>query len=163
MTIKTKESLRNLIIYALQNDLDTANNAANTAKETATSKETVAENKYDTFGLEASYLAHGQSIRVNELAEAIDRYTNLPFKQFDEHDNIDVTALVTLETEKDNNKYFFLGPVAGGLKLHWEGNDIMVITPSTPLGRQLLGKQLDDTIELHIKNNHIIYEIIAID
>ena len=158
-----KESLRKLIVDALTKDFETANNAANTAKETATSKETVAENKYDTFGLEASYLAHGQSIRVNELAEAIERYTNLPLKQFGEYDNIDITALVSLETEDNSNKYFFLGPVAGGLKLHWEGKDIMVITPSTPLGRQLLGKQLDDTIELHIKNNHIIYEIIAID
>jgi transcription elongation GreA/GreB family factor len=161
--MENKESLRKLIIDALTKDFETANNAANTAKETATSKETVAENKYDTFGLEASYLAHGQSIRVNELAEAIERYTNLPFKQFGGHDNVDTTALVTLETENDNNKYFFIGPEAGGLKLHWEGKDIMVITPSTPLGRQLLGKQLDDTIELHIKNNRIIYEIIAVD
>ncbi len=161
--MKKKELLRKLIISAIKVDLDAASKAANTAKETATSKETVAENKYDTFGLEASYLAHGQSIRVNELAEAIERYTNLPFKQFDQHDNIDITALVTLESENGSNKYFFLGPEAGGLKLHWESKDIMVITPSTPLGRQLLGKQLDDTIELHIKNNHIIYEITAID
>ncbi|OUS03051.1 hypothetical protein A9Q81_08130 [Gammaproteobacteria bacterium 42_54_T18] len=161
--MSNKELLRKLIIDALKKDFETANNAANSAKETATSKETVAENKYDTFGLEASYLAHGQSIRVNELAEAIELYSNLSFKKFNEDDNVDVTALVTLETEKNSNKYFFLGPVAGGLKLHWEGNNIMVITPSTPLGRQLLGKQLDDTIELHIKSNHIIYEIIAID
>ena len=150
--MKNKESLRKLILDALTKDFETANNAANTAKETATSKETVAENKYDTFGLEASYLAHGQSIRVNE-----------PFKQFDECDNIDITALVTLETENNSKKYFFLGPEAGGLKLHWEDRDIMVITPNTPLGRQLLGKQLDDTIELYVKNNRIIYEIIAID
>ena len=161
--MKEKSSLRKLIIKALKEDLDTASKAANTAKETATSKETVAENKYDTFGLEASYLAHGQSIRANELATAIEHYENLPFKQFGEHDNIDITALVTLETDSNYIKYFFLGPEAGGLKLHWEGKEIMVITPSTPLGRQLLGKQLDDTIELHIKNNHIIYEIAAID
>ena len=161
--MKNKESLRKLILDALTKDFETANNAANTAKETATSKETVAENKYDTFGLEASYLAHGQSIRVNELAEAIERYTSAPFKPFDECDNIDITALVTLETENNSKKHFFLGPEAGGLKLHWENRDIMVITPNTPLGRQLLGKQLDDTIELYVKNNRIIYEIIAID
>ena len=161
--MSNKELLRKLIIDALKKDFETANNAANSAKETATSKETVAENKYDTFGLEASYLAHGQSIRVNKLAEAIERYVNLPFKKFDEHDNVDITALVTLETENSGRKYFFLGPEAGGLKLQWEGKDIMVITPSTPLGRQLLGKQLDDTIELHIKNNRIIYKIAAIN
>ena len=158
-----KESLRKLIVDALTTDFETANNAANTAKETATSKETVAENKYDTFGLEASYLAHGQSIRAIELAEAVERYKSLPFKQFDEHDNVEITALVTLETENKGNKYFFLGPEAGGLKLHWEDKDIMVITPSTPLGRQLLEKQLDDTVELYVKNNRIIYEIVAIN
>ena len=161
--MKEKERLRKLIIRAIKVDFDAASKAANTAKETATSKETVAENKYDTFGLEASYLAHGQSIRVNELAAAIECYSSLPFKKFNEHDSIDITALVTLETESNSNKYFFLGPEAGGLKLHWEGKDIMVITPSTPLGRQLFGKQLDDTVALYVKNNRITYEIIAIN
>jgi len=161
--MKNKSSLRKLIINALKEDLDTASKAANTAKETATSKETVAENKYDTFGLEASYLAHGQSIRANELASAIEHYANLPFKQFCKKDNVDVTALITLETDNNTTKHFFLGPEAGGLKIHWQGKDIMVITPNTPLGRQLLGKQLDDTIELDIKNNHIVYEVTAID
>lgn len=157
-----KESLRNVIIRALEKDLNTASAAADTARDTATSKETVAENKYDTFGLEASYLAHGQSKRVHEFQQAIHQYTALPFKVFTPNDDIELSALVTLATETGEEKHFFLGPEAGGFKIQWEGKDIMVITISTPLGRQLQGKNLDDTIELHLGNKSITYDVVAI-
>jgi len=161
-----KESLRKTIIDALAQDLSTASNAADTARATATSKETVAENKYDTFGLEASYLAHGQSIRVEELQHAIDHYTSLPFKAFGEDDEIELSATIALiptdNNKNGNEKVFFIGPAAGGLKIHWNNTDIMVITTGTPLGRQLLGKQLDDVVTLIVNHNPIEYEIIAI-
>jgi len=158
-----KESLRQAIIDALENDLGTASKAADSARETATSKETVAENKYDTFGLEASYLAHGQSKRVAEFQQAIHHYKTLPFKKFGDDDEIDISALVTLATEDGTEKHFFLGPEAGGSKTYWNDKEIMIITPSTPLGRQLKGKQLDDTIELHLGNNNVKYDVVSID
>lgn len=158
-----KEPLRQAIISALENNLNTASKAADTARDTATSKETVAENKYDTFGLEASYLAHGQSIRALELQQAIQHYEKLPLKHFEKNDIVELTALVTLATEENIEKYLFLGPEAGGLKIFLEKKEIMIITPRTPLGNQLLGKRLDDVVELNLKNTHTTYEIIAID
>lgn len=157
--MNNKESLRQAIILALQANLDTATRAANAAKETATSKETVAENKYDTFGLEASYLAHGQSKRVEELLCAIKCYTSMPLKEFSEDDEIDISALVTVSTDNDDVKHFFLGPEAGGLKIECQDKTIMVITPSTPLGKQLLGKQLDDVIKISTTQTVTTYEI----
>ena len=59
------------IIAALTDQRDHAAAAADQARETATSKENIAENKYDTFGLEAAYLAHGQSTRVQQLTAEI--------------------------------------------------------------------------------------------
>ena len=160
--MKNKESLRKAIINALEKDLATASKAADTARDTATSKETVAENKYDTFGLEASYLAHGQSMRVLEFQQAIQQYESLPLIHFEEKDVIDLTALVTLATKDGLEKFFFIGPEAGGLKVLWDNKDIMVITPKTPLGNQLTGKGLDDTVELTLKNKHTTYEITSI-
>ena len=158
-----KNTLRQTIINALKLDLKNATRAADTARETATSKETVAENKYDTFSLEASYLAHGQSKRANELLQAIDCYQSLPFTAFTETTTISISALITLRTDDDSKKCYFLGPDAGGLKIIWNDIDIMIITPDTPLGRQLIGKQLDDTVELMIHNNITTYDIIAIE
>ena len=54
-----KAKLHQTIITALNVVLETSKKAAIQAHETATNGETVAENKYDTFALEASYLAAG--------------------------------------------------------------------------------------------------------
>jgi len=42
----------------------------------------------------------------------------------------------------------FLAPVSGGVKFVFEGQTIVVITQSSPLGKQLLGKYLDDEFEM---------------
>ncbi len=56
-----KQTVHQLILDKLKIDLDIAERAAQTAYETATHEENIAENKYDTLGLEASYLAAGQA------------------------------------------------------------------------------------------------------
>ncbi|KPC57834.1 Uncharacterized protein AC509_2176 [Pseudomonas amygdali pv. morsprunorum] len=50
-----KQDVLQSIIDKLEIDLDIAQRAAQTAYETATHEENIAENKYDTLGLEASY------------------------------------------------------------------------------------------------------------
>ena len=59
-----KTNVIKTIIALLEVQYQTAIDAAKEAHSTATDDETIAENKYDTFALEASYLAHGQSQRV---------------------------------------------------------------------------------------------------
>ena len=54
-----KHAVHQLILEKLTVDLDIAQRAAQTAYETATHEENIAENKYDTLGLEAAYLASG--------------------------------------------------------------------------------------------------------
>ena len=157
-----KESLKAVIIEALTHDLHTAMNAASSARDTATSKESIAENKYDTFGLEASYLAHGQSQRALDLQQSINRYKALAFKDFHPDDAIDITCLVSLIDQDDVERWFFIGPTGGGLKVKWQTRDITVITPDTPLGSQLMGKSVDDAVELTLSNKKISYEVLEI-
>ena len=66
-----KHAVHQLILEKLSVDLDIAQRAAQTAYETATHEENIAENKYDTLGLEASYLAAGQAKRVEEIKQAL--------------------------------------------------------------------------------------------
>ena len=156
--MSNKELLRQAILAVLNHNLTTAMHAADTAKDTATSKESIAENKYDTFGLEASYLAHGQSQRALALQDSIYRFRHLTFKDFTEDDVIDLTCLVTL-SDSDTEKLFFMGPVGGGLKVEWMGREVTVITPETPLGVQLMGKAIDDTVELTLSQKKTLFEI----
>ena len=159
---KDKTSLRQVILKVLEEELLAASRAADSARETATSKETIAENKYDTFGLEASYLAHGQSKRAAELLQAIDCYKSLSFTAFTDSSDISLTAVVALESAHGEIKTLFIGPCAGGLQVSWQEMDLMVITLQTPLGCQLLGKQLDDIAELVINNQCIKYKIVGV-
>lgn len=83
-----KKKLLRLITEKLAADLEVAVRAAQTAHETATHEENVAENKYDTLGLEAAYLAAGQSRRVEEIRQALGLYRNLVLRDFDEEQGI---------------------------------------------------------------------------
>ena len=62
-----KQSIAQQVIEHLTGDLSAAEQAARVAHETATHEENIAENKYDTLGLEAAYLAAGQARRVEEI------------------------------------------------------------------------------------------------
>lgn len=52
--------LQQQVLERLADDLLQVEQAARVAHETATHEENIAENKYDTLGLEAAYLATGQ-------------------------------------------------------------------------------------------------------
>ena len=127
-----KKQLLRLITEKLAADLEVAVRAAQTAHETATHEENVAENKYDTLGLEAAYLAAGQSRRVEEIRQALGLYRNLVLRDFDEEQGIQLTALVTLLNADGSRRTVFLGPEAAGLKIDCEGREVLVITPRSP-------------------------------
>jgi hypothetical protein len=44
--------------------------------------------------------------------------------------------------------HYFLGPARGGLTLPWAEGEVTVITPTSPLGRQLLGQTIGATVTL---------------
>ena len=56
--------LQQQVLERLAEDLLQAEQAVRAAHETATHEENIAENKYDTLGLEAAYLATGQARRA---------------------------------------------------------------------------------------------------
>ncbi|WP_460141308.1 GreA/GreB family elongation factor [Pseudomonas sp. S2_E01] len=143
-----KTTVHQLIIDRLKIDLDVAERAAQTAYETATHEENVAENKYDTLGLEASYLATGQARRMEEIRQSLTLCQNLTLRAYDDQRGIEVGALLGLEDETGREQWLFLAPDAAGLKVDLVGQLITVITPRSPLGKSLLGKFEGDEVEI---------------
>jgi len=109
------------------------------AREAATGSDTKAENKYDTRGLEASYLAAGQADQADELLRALHAVESFTFPDFDIDDPIAIGALV--ETEQDDElRYFLLAPAGGGIVLSSDSDEsITVLGPASPLARKLIG------------------------
>jgi len=143
-----KQSLIDQILTQLQQALDVALLAADEAHQNATHAESAAETQYDTLGLENAYLAHGQSMRVEALQQAIISYEHLPLRTFDEDDEIGLGALVEVESSRGDIRRFLLGPQQGGLTLSSTTGPVTLITPQTPVGQRLMGLYLDDSVEL---------------
>ena len=99
-----------------------------------------AENKYDTRGLEAAYLAGGQARQAKEILDSIKAYEALVTRDFASIDPIGLTALVELDADGSHSTYF-IGPRSGGLEITHRRKEIMVITPQSPLGQNLMGRK----------------------
>jgi len=142
-----KRALIQKITAQLVRELEIYFRAAQFSRAEATHESNKAENKYDTRGLEASYLARGQSQQAAELEAAIAEYQKLGVKKFAAGDAINLGALIELEMAGEKN-FYFLGPRAGGTEVIHDRKEILVITPQSPLGEQLMGKQAGDQPQL---------------
>ena len=138
-----KRALIDKIIRELNSELEVYFRAAQNSRAEATHEQNKAESKYDTRGLEASYLARGQSKQAAELEAAITEFGKLTVRKFAAGEPIDVGALVELEIGGERALYF-LGPRAGGTEVVQDKKEILVITPQSPLGAQLLEKKQGD-------------------
>jgi len=140
-----KPSLIHAIVERLQEELGVYFKAAQASRAEATDPQCKAENKYDTRGLEASYLARGQSRQAAEIEGAIADFTSLQPRDFAPGEPITLGAFVVLEFEGERDAYF-LGPRAGGTEVQWDQRDVTVITPQSPLGECLEGRKEGDTL-----------------
>ena len=155
-----KKALINALVEVLQEELRNLDRVARAAHEAATHEEAVAEDQYDTRGIEASYLAGAQKARAQELRAIIVRYKNLPVRSFDEDDEIGTTAVVDLEADGLRRRYF-LGPWAGGVRIPFDGDEILVITPASPMGQALLGRCVGEDVAVTAESGRI-YQIVGV-
>lgn len=148
------------ITAQLKKELSLTLIAANNAHKAATDDQSVAETQYDTLAIEQSYLAEGQSRRVDEIKYAIKRLQSIPPEALTTKLKINIGSVVQLEKDIDKQQWFFLAPVAGGYrcKLTVQDNTInmVVITPESPLGKAMMNKQLDDEINIKITEKRIV-------
>ena len=156
-----KAALLKKIIGELTAQLERYAGAASTARAEAIDEENQAEDKYDTRGLEASYLAAGQSRQMAETAAALQKFGSLTPLRFTSEDAIDVGALVELKTRRETNLYF-IGPCAGGTEVVHEKKTGLVLTPQSPLGAQLMGRRAGAKLKLKIGGLMDEYTISAV-
>ena len=142
-----KATLRDTILHQLRQELERQTSAAELARDEATSEESRAENKWDTHSQEAAYLAEGQAKLAAEISASIELIGTMPLPDFGPEDPIALGALVELQSTKTQQRsLYFLGPRAGGLDLVVDSRPVLVLTPQSPLGRQLLGRRIGDTV-----------------
>ena len=155
-----KRALRAELVARLASQLDAARNAHQSAIEGATHEQARAENDKDTRGLEQSYLARGHSARIADLEVAVTAVGALALRTFTAEQAVALGALVVVGEEERRLTYFVVSH-GGGETL--AGGTVQVVTPRSPLGLALIGKQPGDVAELRLAGRRRELEILEID
>ncbi|MBM6549963.1 GreA/GreB family elongation factor [Marinomonas ostreistagni] len=154
-----KESFKQALIDYMQARLKVAKDAASQAKSAATDSESAAETKWDTFGLENSYLAHGQSVRVAECQRDLRYFSALTLASMD---SITQGSVFLLEREDGWRKVIVMAQYVGGGEFDYEQQSVLIVTPESPLGRSLLGKEEGEEVSLKSRGETLTGEVVTI-
>jgi transcription elongation GreA/GreB family factor len=154
--------LQQQVLERLAEDLLQAEQAVHVAHETATHEENVAENKYDTLGLEASYLATGQARRAEAIRQAMAHWRQFRPRPYDAGQGIQLGALVCLVDVDGKQQQLFLGPDGGSMKLVCGDQLVQVISSASPLGRAMLGKCEGDEVSMQVSPTRPPFEVLRV-
>lgn len=162
MPLPDKQRVLDAVLDKLAADLAHAAGAAEETRRDATHEEAKPENDKDTRALEQTYLARGQALRAEQLAEEREvlRFLNLP--AFAPDAAISAGALVELEDDDGATRVLFLLPHAGGTEVSVDGVSVLVVTAASPLGAALLGRGQGDDVSLRTRDkrrNYVISEV----
>jgi transcription elongation GreA/GreB family factor len=142
-----KRKLHSLLLERLKAELAAILNAAEMAKEGSNHEDAVAKSKYDTHGLELSYLAGSQFERARTAEAKIGILENSLFIDYGEDDEINIGALVRLEGPAQKARFYLISDIGAGLDLEFQGEKIFVISPESPLGETLMGHYEGESVE----------------
>lgn len=155
--------LQQQVLERLAEDLLQTEQAARTAHETATHEENIAENKYDTLGLEAAYLATGQARRAEAIRQAMAHWRQFRPLPYDAGAGVQLGALACLVDADGKQLLIFLGPAGGSMKLVSGAQQVQVISSEAPLGRALLGKCEGDEVSLQGASSRPQFEVLWVE
>lgn len=156
--IPSKPALRDELIALLRADLEAAETVQRQTVAGATHEEARPENDKDTRALEQSYLARGQALRVEQLRAELAEVLALATRGFAQEEPVALGALVEAE-EEDKKQLLFIAAARGGTKLQ---GGVQVVTPSSPLGKALIGKRQGDVCEIALPQRLREIEIISV-
>ncbi|WP_162045716.1 GreA/GreB family elongation factor [Vibrio taketomensis] len=156
-----KQPIFDAIIAALQDKLEVARSSTQRAIDAATDEETIPEHKYDTLALEASYLAHGQAMRVQACEAELASIQLFQMRDYSEQ-AVGVGAYVELENDEGMMQCFFIAPCAGGLEVRFEERKIYLLTTQSPLGKQLKGAYEGDEVVLKMGDLSTVYQVVTV-
>ncbi len=162
MPLPDKQRVHRALLDKLGHDAESAAETAEATRKDATHAEAKPENDKDTRALEQSYLARGQALRAEQLAEEREvlRFMLLPVFAGDAP--VQSGALIELEDDDGGTRVLFMAPHAGGTELSVEGMSVLVVTPGSPLGAALLGRGVGDDVQLAVRGKRRNYVISAV-
>ena len=134
-----KSKIIEVVLEHLRGDFERRQAAARRTREQGNDAESKSEGKYDTRSTEENYLADGLARQALEAAAAAEAIEKMPIRDFAAGEGIDIGALVEFEFAKET-EFFLIAISGGGTEVVWNKQTIVVLTPESPLGSQLIGR-----------------------
>jgi hypothetical protein len=156
-----KSEIIQQFITDIESELRILRAAATDTANYATDPENKPENKYDTRGLEASYLAGAQAQRVAEMRDVLLSFRSQDIKKFHDDAVISISALVEVFSN-EKTQFLLIMPLGGGQTIQYQGKIIQVVTPVSPLGKALIGQRVGEIITILAGGQKREYEIASL-
>lgn len=154
--VATKNHVISIVLASLKKSYSTLKKATAESDANSSSDESKSESKYDTRGVEASYLAEGQREVLNKQEIDLNKLEHL--QGTDEPDRVLLGSLVVLAHDQGEENYLVL-PAGAGIEVEYEGQNYTVITPASPIGENILGVELGSNVEIPQLSGGFISEI----
>jgi transcription elongation GreA/GreB family factor len=149
-----EDILKYLIIY-FQKELDSLKKIAKDSRELATHDEMKKEDKHDTRGEEAKYLAGAQAVRVDELTRNLNILKNAKIIK---SNIVSICSLVSLVSDGEES-FYFISPSIGGITY----KDFQILSVKSPLAQAMISLEKGDDFDLELSGTTKIFEIMSID
>ncbi len=140
------------LVAKLQDALQISERARDDAAEEAREGATPAEKRDDArVAIEQSGIARAQARRAIQLRAELKLLETFDPEPLPNNAPVSLGALVEVEQE-DGGVTVFLAPAGAGEELTAPGGDgfFTVVTPSSPIGRAIMGRCAGDTVEARI-------------
>ncbi len=149
------------LLSHLETELQALMASAKAAHLAATHEESRAEDKHDTFAIEAGYLAAGQASRVAELKNAVEELRRA-LENSSHKNQIEIGSLVTLKGSGKISRSL-LAHHGGGTRITLQEIPLTIVSPLSPLGESLMGLTVHDEFEVESKSGISIFTVMEID
>jgi transcription elongation GreA/GreB family factor len=151
-----KEFLLEQLVARLRRSATVASEAGAAAAVEARDGATPAERREDArTALEFGALARGQALRAHRTGEEIEALAQFRPAPLPPGARVGLGAVVEIEDESDggSGRTFFLAPAGAGVELSGPGGDgvLSVVTPTSPVGRAVMGRRAGDEIEVVVQ------------
>jgi len=141
-----KSDILATLLEILHGEISQLEAANKSAAASATDSEFRAESKWDTGGLEASYLARGYARQHEEIARQLSLLQSWEPESFTDRP-VALGALVSCDFNGARS-HFFLLPACGGREFRHDGGEITTLTPESPMAQALSGRKAGETFQL---------------
>lgn len=146
----------------LESQLGALTASQHASQEGAAHEETRAEDPKDMRSTEASYLARGLADRVGDLQSQLIDLGRFTPGALPPDAAIALGALVDIEDDDGEETTHFLVPAGGGEKIVVGGATIHALSPTSPLGQELLGREVDEDFELDLPRGRTTLTILSV-